>query len=104
MCTPSVVKALSEPPFAKRTSALLLGIEGHVCIQQTCLDLLEQGYDVHLLVDGIASQRLEKSGVFIATAEAVLFELMHDSIYERFKEVSRLIVESNRAACAAVET
>jgi nicotinamidase-related amidase len=40
-----------------RKSVLLFGIEAHVCVQQTALDLLEQGYDVHLIVDGVSSQR-----------------------------------------------
>lgn len=36
---------------------LLLGIETHVCVFQTALDLIEAGYEVHLVVDGVSSKR-----------------------------------------------
>jgi len=40
-----------------RKSVILVGIETHVCVQQTALDLLELGYDVHIIVDGVSSQK-----------------------------------------------
>ena len=39
------------------TSVAIVGLETHVCVQQTCLDLLDEGIDVHIVVDGVSSQR-----------------------------------------------
>jgi nicotinamidase-related amidase len=44
---------------------MLLGIEAHVCVLQTTLDLLDKGYEVHLLVDGISSQRAHDRAIGI---------------------------------------
>lgn len=45
----------SELPGGRPTSVILCGIEGHVCVLQTCLDLLDQGYDVHVIADAVSS-------------------------------------------------
>ena len=72
-----------------------------VCVQQTVLDLLENGFQVNLIVDGISSRkltdfktaikRMEKEGAIISTVESVLFELLQKSGTLIFKEISRLI-------------
>ncbi len=61
-------------------------VQAHVCVQQTALDLVERGFTVHVLADGVASRsdlhcttalaRMRDSGVFVTSSEAVLFELM----------------------------
>ena len=69
-----------------RSSYVLFGIEAHVCVQQTALDLLEDGHDVHIVVDGVTSQqpfdreialqRLSQAGAFLTTAQSAAFMLM----------------------------
>jgi len=80
---------------------ILCGIETHVCILQTCVDLRRNNFDVYLPVDAIGSQRpedhetairrLEREGVKLTTTESVVFELVKDSKHENFKEISSLI-------------
>eukprot|EP00124_Ichthyophonus_hoferi_P006168 Ihof_evm1s1270 gene=Ihof_evmTU1s1270 len=54
MITPEMNDILAT--HSKRTSAVLFGLETQVCIQQTALDLLERGYNVFLVADGVASR------------------------------------------------
>lgn len=90
----------------KTESIILCGIESHVCVQQTCLDLLDKGLDVHLVIDGISSMRdldrkvsldrMKNAGAFVSTAESLVFELLKDSKHESFKTVSLLLKEHNK--------
>ena len=85
-----------------RLDAVLVGMETHVCVAQTALDLLEAGFRVHLPIDALASRgrhdhaaalrRMERAGAERTTAEAVAFEWVADSAHPRFKEFSKLIV------------
>lgn len=80
---------------------MLFGLEAHVCVQQTTLDLLERGYDVHVVVDGVSSQlvsdravafaRLQQAGAFLTTSESVLMELIRGKEHEHFKQISGLL-------------
>jgi len=80
---------------------VVTGIESHVCVLQTALDLLANGFQVHVPRDAVSSrksidyetalQRMSHAGVVITTVEAVLFELMEKAGTPEFKEVSRLI-------------
>ena len=85
-----------------RKSVALCGVEAHVCVLQSALDLLEAGYDVFLANDAVSSRkerdeqpaiiRMIHSGVTPATVESILFELLdNDSKSETFKAISRLI-------------
>ena len=80
---------------------VLMGIETHVCVQQTAFDALEQGYSVFLLADTVASRHeydretalalMREKGVNITTAEAFLFMLLRSSTHQSFRGISKLI-------------
>jgi nicotinamidase-related amidase len=87
-----------------RRKWLVCGIEAHVCIQQTVLDLLAEGFSIYVAADAIGSRfkfdyeialrRMESSGATITTTEAALFEWCEDSKSPQFKQISQLIRES----------
>ncbi len=80
-----------------REQIILAGIETHVCVAQTALDLASQGEKVFVVADATASrrpldaqialQRLERSGLTITTAEAVVFEWLRRAGTEEFKAI-----------------
>lgn len=84
-----------------RTSFVLVGIEAHVCVQQTCLDLLEMGHDVHVICDGVSSQgrhdrdvalrRMETCGAYLTTAQSAAFMLLGGADHPNFRTVSGLV-------------
>jgi len=80
---------------------ILTGIEAHVCVLQTALDLLSGGFRVHLLTDAVSSRnqadqetalrRLWREGVVLSTVETALFELLTTADAPEFKAMSGLI-------------
>ena len=96
-----------EPDFTdklkslERSTIILCGIEAHVCVLQTALDLLEEGYAVVVVEDCISSrnpedkrvavERMLSEGAVISTCESVLFELTKVAGTDEFKAISRLV-------------
>ncbi|MCG3700716.1 hydrolase [Aliarcobacter butzleri] len=80
---------------------IVAGIETHVCVLQTCIDLLENGFKVVLVTDCCSSRkendtkfaikRLIQAGVIPTTYESILFELTLDAKNPCFKEISSLV-------------
>jgi len=80
---------------------LVTGVETHVCVAQTALDLIAAGMSVYLAVDAVGSRtpldhdtairRLENSGVTATTTEAALFEWCESSDRDPFKQISQLV-------------
>lgn len=85
------------------TSVVLSGLETHVCVSQTALDLLARGLQVFVAVDAVASRhaidhetalrRLEGAGAILTTSEAVIFEWCRSAEHPRFQDVRRLVLE-----------
>lgn len=86
---------------SKKTTVVLCGIETHVCVAQTALILLELGYDVFLVEDGVSSRskndkksaikRMIQAGARPVTVEGVLFELLGTAKAPEFKEISKIV-------------
>jgi len=84
-----------------RRQILLCGVETHVCVYQTARQLLEQGYEVHLVTDAVGSraegnyrlalETLGQRGAQLTSVEMALFELMVRADIPEFKAVSRLV-------------
>jgi nicotinamidase-related amidase len=84
-----------------RDTIILCGIEAHVCVLQTVVDLLEQGYRPVVVEDcissrnpadlGVAVERMRSEGAIISTSESILFELARVAGTEQFKAISRLV-------------
>lgn len=95
---PGYVKAMEE---LGRKTLIICGIEAHVCVMQTCIDLRASGYAPVLVEDCVSSRnpedkrvaihRMSSEGVLIATCESILFELTRNSGTEEFKAISSLV-------------
>jgi nicotinamidase-related amidase len=80
---------------------ILAGIETHVCVLQTALDLIEKDFAVHVAADAVASRRkldwnvglqwMERMGAVITTTEIIAFQLLKKAGTEEFKRLSKLI-------------
>ncbi len=83
---------------------LVCGLETHVCIQQTVLDLLADGWRVYVAVDAVASRheldhetalrRIDSAGAVLTTTEAALFEWCQQAGTEEFKKIRELVRET----------
>jgi hypothetical protein len=96
-----------EPQFLYALNAtgkknvILCGIETHVCVLQTTLDLLQAGYQPVVIEDCVSSrklsdkltaiERMRKEGAIISSLESILFELTRKSGTETFKAISKLV-------------
>ncbi len=93
-----IMKALKT---LERHQVLLCGIEAHVCVYQTAIDLLGFGYEVHLVADAVSSrtvlnreiaiQKMRDEGAHLASTEMVLFELIRTAEDSKFREVFKIV-------------
>jgi nicotinamidase-related amidase len=97
---------------AARPKIVLAGIEAHVCVLQTALDLLALDFRVYIAADAVASRyavdrefalrRLEQAGAIVTTSEAAVFEWVGGAGSPQFKEISRLVQERMAASGEAL--
>jgi nicotinamidase-related amidase len=86
-----------------RDQALVCGVETHVCVNQTVLDLLGTGAEVQVAEDAVGSrteenkrvglQKMERAGAVLTSVETALFELLGRAGTDEFKRVQKLILE-----------
>ena len=83
------------------SDVILCGIEAHVCVTQTCLDLLDEGFRPFVVTDAISSRtvenhqsgiaRMRDAGAVIVSSEMILFELLGRAGTEEFKQILPLV-------------
>ncbi len=96
--SPEFKSALKEKG---REEVLICGIETHVCVLQTVLDLINQGYKVHVPADAVTSRKeldweigiklIERAGGIVGTTETFVFQLLERAGTEEFKKISKLL-------------
>ncbi|KAJ7063561.1 Isochorismatase-like protein [Mycena amicta] len=114
MLTSEVLSELTKQrPHIK--SIVLLGIEAHVCILQTSLELLAHSnkYAVYVLADGVSScnpaevpialAQMRASGVNVTSSESLSYQLVRDAGLGHFKAFSKVIKEEKEATSKAVD-
>ena len=84
-----------------RRQILLCGIETHVCVYQTAVDLISRGVEVTIVADAVSSRTeqnrqialatLARRGAHISTTEMALFELLRTAQHPQFRQVARLV-------------
>ena len=105
--TKSTFSCCAVDPFlqALRSDGLiniiLTGIGSHICVLQTCLDLLDKGYIVHIPRDAVDSRTeenwlmalnlMEKAGAVITSTETVIFQILKNAGTKEFKEMLKLV-------------
>src|SRR5438874_562907 len=101
---PEVVEAFHR---GARPKVVLCGLETHVCVLNTALDLLALDFRVYVAVDAVSARyrvdhdtalrRLEQAGAIPTTVEGCVFEWVGGAGHPRFKDVSRLVQERMKA-------
>lgn len=97
-CVESVVEKLAS---LRRPNVIVIGIEAHVCVMQTTLDLLRLGYTPYLCADAVGSrrphdrdmaiERVRQAGAIVTTTESVTFELMGQAGTEVFRQILKIV-------------
>jgi nicotinamidase-related amidase len=86
-----------------RNEVLVAGMETHVCVYQTAIELIDFGYNVHLVTDAVSSRSeenrqigircIEKAGANLTSTEMAIFELLRIAEGDSFKAISKIVKE-----------
>lgn len=85
----------------KRQQIIITGIETHICVLQSAIQLQRLGYNIYIVEDAVCSRkklhhknaikRLRQNGIVISNVESVIFEWLRDAAHPKFKTLSALI-------------
>jgi nicotinamidase-related amidase len=92
---------MTELERINRKQLLITGIETHICVYQTTIELLGRGYELQLVTDAVASrlpknkeiglQRMKEAGAKLTSTEMALFELLRTAEGPQFKSISKIV-------------
>jgi nicotinamidase-related amidase len=103
VCQKEHFSACMEPDFLsaihsfRRNKIIVVGMETHVCVLQTCLDLIKAGFQIHLVADAVASRikenrdiaidLLRQAGAIISSTEIVIFQWAYRANTKNFRKI-----------------
>lgn len=100
---PHFIETLSK---LERKQIILMGIETHVCVLQTAVDLLQSGYEVFVVIDAVSARkkmdhkyalkRMKQLGCQLVTSEMVFFEWVCDAAHPKFKALSQAFLQEQQ--------
>uniref|UniRef100_A0A0P5AD42 Isochorismatase domain-containing protein 1 n=1 Tax=Daphnia magna TaxID=35525 RepID=A0A0P5AD42_9CRUS len=104
MVIPEVENIIKTSCSGQLKCAILFGVEAHVCVEQTAMDLISSGITVHIVADAttsrtqedrlLALERLRQIGCFVSTSENVIYKLIGDKNHPKFNEIRPLIKDT----------
>ncbi|KAI0386248.1 Isochorismatase hydrolase [Hypomontagnella monticulosa] len=96
------------------SEVVIVGIESHICVTQTSLDLLARGHRVYVLADGVSScnpqeidialARLRAAGAVVTTSESWIYQCMGDAAIPEFKGIAKLVAKTKADTKSTLET
>ncbi|KAL1655803.1 hypothetical protein SLS61_001827 [Didymella pomorum] len=112
--TPDVQKALDPLRANGPISAIIVGIESHICVTQTTIDLLRAGHKVYVIADGVSScnkeevpialARLRHEGAVVTTSESFIYEAVGDACTPEFKQIIKVVKDSSTSTKESLQT
>ncbi|XP_017061772.1 isochorismatase domain-containing protein 1 [Drosophila ficusphila] len=103
MFTPEVKAVIKDIFNDKPEDVVLYGLESHICVEQTAIDLLEQNINVYIVADccssrlnqdrDLALDRLRQAGCVITTSESIIFDLVRDKNNPKFDAIRKLVTQ-----------